>query len=293
VVDFFQQLISGIAAGSLYALMAIAVVLIYKSTDIVNFAQAEMAMVCGYVSYSMLSRLHFGYELTIPFVILIGGLMGIVADRLLFRPLLKKMVPPLSFVIATLGLNMALSNSTLLIWGPEPQRLPEMFSLEPIRLAGVVISMEHAAIIAITSLLLVLMAVFFRTTKIGLAMRAAAEDKTVATLMGVNVPNAFCLTWAISSAMGGLVGIMFANVIFLEIDYMGPVLVKAFVAAVLGGLQSITGAVIGGFLLGVIENMAGAYVSVEFKELLPLIIVLVVLLIKPTGLFSKGVSKKA
>lgn len=293
MVDFLQQIVSGIAAGSLYAMLAIAVVLIYKSTDIVNFAQAEMAMVCGYFSFTMLTKLNLGYPLTLLFVVLFGALMGIAADRIVFRFLLKKGVPLLSFVIATLGLNLALSNLTILIWGPEPYRLPQMFPLEPVDIGGLVISREHIAIICITTGLLFFLAIFFRITKTGLAMRAAAEDRTVATLMGVNVPNTFGLTWALSSALGGLVGIMFANIIFLEIEYMGPVLIKAFVSAVLGGLHSIPGAVMGGFLLGIIENLAGAYVSVEFKELLPLVLVMAVLMVKPSGLFGKEVSKKA
>jgi branched-chain amino acid transport system permease protein len=287
---FGQQVISGLAAGGLYALLALAVVLIYKATDIVNFAQGEMAMICGFFSYTLLVTYEISYPLVFLLVILFGALMGIVGDRLLFRPLLR--VPLFSFVIATLGLNLILNSSGTLIWGPEPRALPSAFGTTPISLGELVISREHLAIIIITILFVLVLTLFFRRTMAGLALRAVAMNRVVASLMGINVKRSFSMTWAISIAIGGLVGLLFANVVFLDVGYMSGVLIKSFVAAVLGGLVSLPGAVMGGFTLGVMENLAGAYVSADFKEFIPMVVVMLVLMIRPQGIFGGKAIRK-
>lgn len=289
--EFFgQQFISGLGSGSLYAMLAMAVVLVYKSTDMVNFAQGEMAMVCGYFSYTMLTSLHLSYPIVIVLVILFGAALGIVGDRILFRPLLK--VPAFSFVIATLGLNIAMNSGALLIWGSQPLAMPALFNATPVHLGHLIISREHLAIIGTTLALVVVLTAFFRWTMSGLAMKAVAIDRNISSIMGVNVKRSFSLTWALASGIGGLLGLLFANVTILTVDYMGDVLIKAFIAACLGGLLSLPGALLGGLALGVMENLAGGYVSANFKEFLPLVAIILVLLVKPQGLFGrKAVTK--
>ena len=284
------MVIAGLSHGSLYAMIAVAVVLIFKATDIVNFAQAEMAMVCGFFAYSLLTSFHMSQPLTFLLVILFGGLVGFAIDRAIFRPLAK--APVLGFVVGTLGLNIALGSAATLIWGPEPRALPPAFSREPIHFGGMAISREHIAIIGTTLALVIVIALFFKFSKMGIAMRAVAQSRTVSTLLGINVERSFTLTWVISSAIGGLAGLLFANVVQLDIGYMAAVLIKGFTGAVLGGLLSIPGAMVGGLLLGVMETLAGGYVSMEFKEFIPLLVVLVVLLIKPEGIFSGRSGKR-
>lgn len=289
--EFFgQQFISGLGSGSLYAMLAMAVVLVYKSTDMVNFAQGEMAMVCGYFSYTMLTSLHLSYPIVIVLVIIFGAALGVIGDRILFRPLLK--VPAFSFVIATLGLNVAMNSGALFIWGSQPLAIPSLFSPNPVHLGGMVISREHLAVILITLAMVAVLTALFRWTMTGLALRTVAVDRTVASIMGVNVKRSFSMTWALASGIGGLLGLLFANVTILTVDYMSAVLIKAFIGACLGGLLSLPGAVFGGLALGVMENLAGGYVSADFKEFLPLVVIMIVLLVKPQGLFGRKVVTK-
>jgi len=286
VERFIQVLVDGIATGSIYAAVALALVLIFRSTGIVNFAQGEMAMFSTFVAWGLYEAgLPIGYAVVTTLGL--SFLAGIVIERGLIRHFEGGEV--LTLVIVTLGLFIILNSLAGWIWGFGNRSFPSLFSDEGITVGGVRLSIESLGIVAVLLGVVGLLFLLFQRTKVGLAMRAAALNPHASALVGVRVGSMLMLGWGLAAALGALAGVLVAPRLFLDVNLMGAVLIYAFAAAALGGFDSPIGAVVGGWVIGVSENLAGTYVDfigADLKILVPLTIIFVVLLVRPAGLFG-------
>lgn len=278
-----QLVVSGIAAGALYALVAIGLVLIYKATDIVNFAQGESVTVGAYMGWLFITELHLPYLLALPAVMAGSALVGVVVERVAYRPLLKS--PPFTVILATLAIGLIIKNGIRLVWQSTPRTIEGVFSAEPLEIGPVLLTPERLAIMVTVAVVVVLLALFFRFSRLGRAMRATAQSQEAAALMGISVPGIFARTWALGTALGGLAGMLIAPLVGINTE-LGDVLVPGFVAAVVGGFTSIPGAIVGGVMVGVLENLAGVYISSSVKQVVPFVVLLTVLMVLPSGLFG-------
>ena len=283
-----QLIVSGIAAGALYALVAIGLVLIYKATDIVNFAQGESVTVGAYMGWLFVTEFHLPYFPAIAAVMVASALVGMVVERVAYRPLIKS--PPFTVILATLAVGIIIKNAIRLVWQDTPRSISGVLSAAPIEIGGVLITPERLAIMGTVAVVVTGLMLFFRFSKLGKAMRATAQSQEAASLMGISVSGIFSKTWALGSALGGLAGVLIAPLIGINTE-LGGVLIPGFVAAVVGGFTSIPGAIVGGIMVGVFENFAGVFVSSSFKRVVSFVILLAVLMIKPSGLFGKPARK--
>jgi branched-chain amino acid transport system permease protein len=283
---FIQVLVDGIATGSIYAAVALALVLIFRSTGIVNFAQGEMAMFSTFGAWAL-------YEAGVPLglavltILALSFLAGMVLERVVIRHFEGGEV--LTLVIVTLGLFILLNSLAGWIWGFENRAFPSLFSDDAVTVGGVRLSVESLGIVAVLLGVVGLLFLLFQRTKIGLAMRAAALNPESSALVGVRVGTMLMVGWGLAAALGALAGVLVAPRLFLDVNLMGSVLIYAFAAAALGGFDSALGAVVGGWVIGVSENLAGTYVDFigsDLKILVPLGIIFVVLLVRPAGLFG-------
>ncbi len=285
--DFAQQITSGLAAGSIYASVALALVLIYRATDVVNFAQGEMATFTTFVAWSLM---HHGLSYWPAFVLtlLIAFAGGVGVERVLIRPVERR--PEIVTVIVTIGLLIAINGLTGWIWGPEVKVFDSPFPNSTVDVGGVVISVQDIGVFCVCLATVIVVWAFFRFTSVGLAMRAVAVNPDASRLMGVRVGWMLALGWGLAAVLGAVAGMMAAPTVFLDPDMMLVVLIYAFAAAVLGGIDSPVGAVVGGLVLGVVINLLGRYVNFVGQELrLPsaLALLLLVLLVRPAGLFGR------
>jgi branched-chain amino acid transport system permease protein len=281
-------IINGIALGCIYALVALGFVLVYKATNIINFAQGEIMMVCSYICYSGITYLHLNFIFAFVLAVFFGFLLGAILERLFIRPLIG--YPVLSVVIATIGISMVLQALVGLIWGFEPQTL-DPFPVSPYHIWGVGISPVHLWTIIITFSLILIFSYFFRSTLIGIKLRAISEDLIGAMASGIAVKKMFNFTWGLAAAIGAVAGVLIAPIIFIH-PHMGAIGLRALPAAVLGSFGSIPGAIVGGIVLGVSETIAGLYLPKEIKDVFPWLILFLVLLIKPEGIFYTYEQKK-
>ena len=284
--EFAQQLAAGIREGAIYAGLALAIVIIYRSTRVINFAQGEMATFSTFVAWSLMNH-GLSFWAAFPIVLGIAFAGGVAIERVLIRPVENASV--LTIVIVTLGLALLLNGLTSVIWGGQNRQFNGPFSTRTIDVAGVPISVQDIGIVATSFALVALLALFFRYTKLGLALRAAALNRDSSRLVGVRVGWMLALGWGIAAVLGAVAGMMIAPVVFLDPNMMQTILLYAFAAAVLGGLDSPLGAVVGGILLGVTITLLGRYVEFIGSTLrLPtaLLLILVLLLIRPGGLFG-------
>ena len=286
-----NQIMAGIANGAIYACMALAVVMIYQAIDHLNFAQGEMAMFSTFTAWQLIQ---WGVPYWGAFVltVIFSFIGGIVLERVLFRPLAK--APVLTNVAGFIALFSIINSCAGLIWDFTIKQFPSPFGSSPF-LGSELISTHQAGMIGVTLVLLLLLFFFFRFTRIGLAMRAAALLPESARLVGINTSWMIALGWGMAAAIGSIAGMLIAPVVFLEPNMMGGVLLYGFAAAVLGGLTSPFGAVIGGFLVGIFENLAGTYipgVGNELKLPIALALIVTVLVVKPAGLFGRPIVKR-
>ena len=287
----FQQVLAGISTGAIYACMALAVVMIYQAIDHLNFAQGEMAMFSTFIAWQMM-QWGVPYWWAFILTIIVSFLGGILIERLLFKPLAK--APVLTNVAGFIALFAIINSVAGLIWDFTIKQFPSPFGSSPF-LGSQLISTHQAGMIGVTVVLLIALFLFFRFTRVGLAMRAAATVPESARLVGINTSWMIALGWGMASAIGAIAGILVAPVVFLEPNMMGGVLIYGFAAAVLGGLSSPLGAVIGGFLVGIFENLAGTYipgVGNELKLPIALALIITVLVVKPNGLMGHTVVKR-
>jgi len=288
---FINQVLAGIATGAIYACMALAIVMIYQAIDHLNFAQGEMAMFSTFIAWQLMQwGVPYWWAFLLTLIISFAG--GIIIERLLFKPLAK--APVLTNVAGFIALFAIVNSVAGLIWDFTIKQFPTPFGSSPF-LGSQLISTHQAGMIGVTLGLLVALFLFFRFTRIGLAMRAAAAMPESARLVGINTSWMVALGWGMASAIGAIAGILIAPVVFLEPNMMLGVLLYGFAAAVLGGLTSPLGAVLGGFLVGIFENLVGTYipgVGNELKLPIALALIVIVLVVKPTGLMGRAVVKR-
>jgi branched-chain amino acid transport system permease protein len=286
VADFLQQVVSGLAAGAVYSSLALALVLIYRATEVVNFAQGEMATFTTYIAWTMMDRgLEYWPAFALTLAIAFAG--GVAIERTIIRPVEHR--PEIVIVIVTIGLLIALNGLTGWIWGAETKAFESPFPNETFEIAGVTISVRDLGTFGVCLATVLVLWGFFRFTTLGLAMRASAVNPSASRLLGVRVGWMLAIGWGFAAVLGAVAGMMAAPTVFLDPNMMILLLIYGFAAAVLGGIDSPVGAVVGGLLIGVIVNLLGAYVDFVGSALrLPtaLAVLLVVLLIRPQGLFG-------
>jgi branched-chain amino acid transport system permease protein len=283
-----HQTLAGLATGGIYACLALALVMIYQAIDHLNFAQGEMAMFSTFIAWQLI-ELGTPYWVAFAITLVISFVAGVLIDRVLFRPIHD--APVLSHIVVFIALFGILNSLAGFIWDFNVKNFPTPFGSRPLLGTGL-ISSHDAGMIGVTILLLVFLYLFFRHTRIGLAMRAAAANPQSARLSGIRVGWMIALGWGMAAAIGAVAGMLIAPVVFLEPNMMTSVLLYGFAAAVVGGLTSPGGAVIGGFAVGIIENLAGTfipYVGRELKLTIALFLIVAVLLVKPSGLFGRRV----
>jgi branched-chain amino acid transport system permease protein len=282
---FFAQLMAGLATGGIYASLALALVMIYRSTHHVNFAQGEMAMFSTFIA-SMLITAGWPYWAAFFATVTIAFAMGAGIEAVLVRRL--RDAPVLAIVVVFVALLVILHSLAGWLFGYAIRPFPSPFAEAAV--AGGLLSPHQLGAIGVTLLMLALMYAFFRYSPLGLQMRATAENPTSSRLVGVRVNRMLALGWGLAGAIGAVAGMMIAPVVFLDVHMMSGVLLYAFAAAVLGGIGSAPGAVVGGFIVGVLENLLGTYVvGAELKLSVALVLIIVVLVAKPSGLFGKAV----
>jgi branched-chain amino acid transport system permease protein len=284
---FVQQVMSGLATGGIYASLALALVMIYQATDVVNFAQGEMAMFATYIAWSMMNAglPYWGAFLATLVIAFVGG---VVIQRVIIRPVENK--PILTIVIVTLGLLVICNSIAGWVWTYLQKPFPSPFPREPIRVGNIVFGAHDLGEIAVTLVMLALLFAFFRFTPLGLAMRAAAQNPVSSRLAGIRVSWMLALGWGLAAMFGAVAGLMVAPILTLDPNMMGGIQIYAFAAATLGGFTSPVGAVVGGFMVGIVENLVGTYVSfigTELKLTVALAMIIIVLLVKPSGLFGR------
>jgi branched-chain amino acid transport system permease protein len=285
--EFAQQLASGVRDGAIYAGLALAIVIIYRSARVINFAQGEMATFTTFIAWSLMNHgLTFWAAFPIVLAIAFGG--GVAVERVVIRPV--ENAPVITIVIVTLGLALLLNGLSSLIWGGGDRPFNGPFSTKTIDVGGVPISKQDIGIVVVSLVLVVVLGLFFRYTKLGLAMRAAAVNPESSRLAGVRVGWMLAIGWGLAAVLGAVAGMMVAPILFLDPNMMQTILLYAFAAAVLGGLDSPVGAVVGGVLLGVTITLLGRYVGFIGSTLkLPaaLLLILLLLLVRPGGLFGR------
>jgi branched-chain amino acid transport system permease protein len=286
--QLIQQVASGLANGAIYACVALALVMIFVSTDHINFAQGEMAMFSTYIAWQ-LAQWGLGYWAAFVIAVGVSFVGGLVIERVVLRPL--HTAPLLSVVVVFIGL-LAICNAVAgTIWSYLIKEFPSPFPKE----GGVsgLIGAHQVGVIVVVVLVLSLLFVFFRFTSLGLAMRAAAQNPVSARLVGVRVDWMLALGWGLAAAVGAVAGMMVAPIVYLDPNMMGGILLYAFAGALLGGISNPGGAVVGGFIVGVLENLIGTYLQVnELKLTIALVIVIGVLTLKPAGIFGTVVVKR-
>lgn len=287
-----RQIVGGLAAGALYGLMALGLVLIYKTSDVVNFGHGDMAAFSTFAAFTLLVAWKWSVPLALAGTLLLAALLGVVVERGVLRPARNRHAPVLALVVATLGVSQVLNGTIGAVWGRQVKSLPGLVVGPPLRLGEVILTREQMFNLGLGLALAFALFLFFRFTDLGIAMRAVAQNPTAAQLMGVSVNRVLAVTWSLGAALGAVAGVLIAPATFLEPDTMNAVLIKAFAAAVLGGFSSLPGAVVGGLALGVLENLVAGYISTELKAAFAFGLIVVVLAVRPAGLLGRVVAKK-
>jgi branched-chain amino acid transport system permease protein len=286
-----QLIVEGLAIGACYGLFGIAVVIIYKTSEVVNFAQGEMAMVSTFIAYHILTYYQYPFWLAFILTLVFSALLGIFIEFAFLRP--AKDPSTLGLIVITLGAEMLLMGLAGWKWGAEQKEfeLPLSYQVTHEPIPGVVINDWDMAVFITTGLVMVMLYLFFKYTKLGVAMRATQQNQTAAKIMGIRVERVFSLAWGFSSIIGAVAAMFFASRATLDPNFMMEPFMRAFAAAVLGGLMSIPGVILGGGLMGLIENFFG-YLWPEWKPIVAFVVIILVLCIRPSGLFAKHHIKK-
>jgi branched-chain amino acid transport system permease protein len=291
-MDFLLQLFfTGLGVGSIYALVALGFVLIFRATNVVNFAQGEFSMVGAFLMVVFAVDLNWPYWLS--FLIALAGmaLLGVLFNLGVYYPLRNRAFLPV--IIATIGASIFLSNGVLALYGPQPQVLPGWFDSAGIQLGPVFLDSQYLVIMAVTAFLVAFNFWLFESTLIGKKLQATSQDKEMAALLGIPVASMIMLTFVYSALLGGVAGILVAPILFVSIQMGGTIALKAFAATIIGGFGDVAGAIVGGLALGVVETFAAAYISVPYKDGFAFLVLIAFLIFRPQGLFGERVAEKA
>ena len=290
-VQFLQLVISGIAQGCIYGLIALGFVLIYKATETVSFAQGDLMMLGAFAGLAGMTMLGFPFWLAVISAIGAMALLGLVTERLVIRPILGQ--PAFSIVMLTIGLGYVGRGLITMIpgIGTETHTLPVPYKDQAWTLGGLIVSMEQTAVIVVTAVLCAALYALFKYSKLGLAMQASSQNQLAAYYMGIPVKRLNGLVWALAAAVAAIAGLLLAPITFVHAN-MGFIGLKAFPAAVVGGFGSLPGAIVGGLVIGIVESLSGFYLPEGFKDTAAYIVVLIMLMVKPNGLFGEKLRKK-
>ncbi len=284
---FIQLVVSGIVLGSIYALIALGFVLIYKATRVLNFAQGELLMAGAYIAFALTVQLHISFWSAFFIAMLLCALLGFIIEILILKPLIGE--PIISIVMITIGLSIVLKAVVEMVWGTETRVYPAIFSTQPITLGAISVSKSSLFSLGAAITLFIIFHFFFKFSSTGIAMRAVADDQQAAQSMGINIKKIFAISWMVAALVAGIGGILIGNMNGINVS-LGMFGLKVFPAVILGGLDSVPGAIIGGITIGVLESLSGGYldplVGGGVKMVAPFVILLVILLIKPYGLFG-------
>ena len=292
-MEFLFNLISGISLGSIYAIIALGYTMVYGIAKMLNFAHGDVIMVGAYICFFAVSRYHLHPLLGVLLSMVVCTMLGIIIERLAYKPL--RQAPALAVLITAIGMSYFLQNSAQLLWTSSPKVFQSVVGKGSIKLFDGALSISFVTIVTIIICVVIMFALvtFVNKTRIGKSMRAVSEDKGAAQLMGINVNSTISLTFAIGSALAAIAGVLLCSAYPNLVPTTGAMPgIKAFTAAVFGGIGSIPGALIGGILLGIIEIFAKAYISTQLSDAIVFAVLIVVLLVKPTGLLGKKVSEK-
>ena len=290
-MDFLTTLISGLSLGSIYALIALGYTMVYGIAKMLNFAHGDVIMVGAFTVIVSVMMLGFPIWVGLLLSVIICTVLGMTIERVAYKPLRK--AEPLTVLITAIGVSYLLQNVALLIFGSTQKSFPKVFHVSSVHFGDVSMSGESVVTLAVTIVIMICLSLFINKTRAGKAMRAVSQDKEAAELMGISVNRTISLTFAIGSALAAVAGVFYGA----TYGFIGPFTgsmpgIKAFVAAVFGGIGSIPGAMVGGILLGVLESMSKAYISTELSDAIVFASLIVVLLVRPTGLFGKVIKEK-
>lgn len=286
---FIQLLVTGIVVGSIYGLVALGFVLIYRASDALNLANGEFVLIGAYISLTIMTAYNLPFILAVLITLVFSAILGLVVERIILRPLQN--APVISVIMATIGLSSVLGGAVHMIWGTQPKSFPAVFPATPVEFSGIIIAPVYLYSFIIVMALLIIFSLFFKFSKMGIAMRAVADDQEAALSMGINIKTVYAMTWAIAAVVAAVGGILLGNINGVS-GSMATIGLTVLPVVILGGLDSILGAILGGFIIGIIQNLAGGYldplVGGGLKEVVPFIIIVIILMIKPYGLFGKG-----
>ena len=290
-MQFVQLVISGIAQGCIYGLIALGFVLIYKATETVSFAQGELMMLGAFAGLAGMTLLGFPYWLSVLCAISAMAVFGMLLERLVIRPILGQ--PAFSIVMLTIGIGYVARGLITMVpnIGTDTHTLPVPYKDEIWKVSGLVLNVEQMVVIAATAVLCLLLFVLFRYSKLGIAMQAASQNQLAAYYMGIPVKRLNGIAWGLAAAVAAIAGLLLAPITFVHAN-MGFIGLKAFPAAVVGGFGSLPGAIVGGLIIGLVESLSGFYLPDGFKDTAAYIVVLIMLVVKPTGLFGEKLRKK-
>ena len=290
-MQLLQLLIGGVAQGCIYGLIALGFVLIYKATETVSFAQGDLMMVGAFGGLLTMTLLGFPFWLAVPAAVLGMGVFGVVVERLVVRPILGQ--PAFSIVMLTIGVGYVLRGVITMIpnFGTDTHTLAVPYAGEVLRLGSLVLAAEQLVVIGVTGVLCALLFAMFRYSKLGIAMQASSQNQLAAYYMGIPVQRLNGLVWGLAAGVAAVAGLLLAPITFVHAN-MGFIGLKAFPAAVVGGFGSLPGAIVGGLVIGIVEALSGFYLPEGFKDIAPYIVVLLMLVLKPNGLFGEKLRKK-
>lgn len=283
---FGQMVVSGLVSGAIYALMAVGLVVIYKASSVLNFGHGHISAVAAFVSFTLMTSYGFGWPVALVVGVIVSMLLSLVTELAVVKPFRGQR--PLTIVVGTLGIALILTGLITLEWGPNPRLYPPAVTGVAFSIFGLSITAAQTLMVGVTLAVIFAIAAFFKFTKIGLSMRAAAENQTVATLLGIDLKLVSVVSWGLGGALGGLSAILIAPQVTLTPDSLGSIMVQAFMAVVLAGFTNLLGAVVGGFVTGVALNLFAGYVVSDMPNTFLLVMLLVVLLIRPHGLFGNA-----
>ncbi len=286
---FLQLTLTGLTNGAILALAALGFVLIYKASDVINFAQGEFLLIGAYLTYAMIAQFGLHWTVGMAITLLIAILLGVLIERMILRPMIGE--PLISVIMVTIGLSSLLRAVVSAIWGNLPRAFPSFIPTQPVSILGASVGADRLWAIGIAVIMLLLFSVFFSKSKEGIAMRAVADDQTAALSMGISVSHIFAWAWALAAVSAAIAGALVANIVGVgpELSNFG---LRVFPVVILGGLDSIPGAIIGGIIIGLLEAYTGGYVGQGLNQVLPFIILILILMIRPYGLFGKEIIER-
>lgn len=293
MIFFFQMLINGIVVGSIYGLVALGFVLIYRASGALNMANGEFVIIGPYICLVLMTAYNIPFLIALLMTLVFSAVLGMVVERLVVRPIQN--APVISVIMATIGLSSLLAGAIHMIWGHQTRVFPPIFPPTPVEIGGIIITPVYLWSFIVVIALLILFLLFFKFSKMGIAMRAVADDRTAASSMGISVKYVYAATWTIAAVVAAIGGVLLGNINGVS-PTMSAIGLTVLPVVILGGLDSVLGAIVGGFIIGILQNLAGGYldplVGGGLKDVVPFIVVLLILMAKPHGLFgSRGIER--